>query len=142
MEVLFMKKLFVSIPILNRNVDVVKQNIKVMHQVACCMWNEDLDLINSCIDGCSKLPSWYFSEYLACLSEADYFIGMDKDVSRLCNIEREFAEMFGLDVRLIDIDNYNCFDDIGRCLDKLSLKPLYGKFDLNPKISYYENDVR
>lgn len=113
---IFMKKLFVSVPMKGRTEEEIKESVQKMKKIAEIYEGEELELIDSYIEDNppkdSKEAVWYLGESLKKLAQADVFIGIDDtwDWNR-CYIEMETANRYGIKVYTIlaryVIDNYN-----------------------------------
>lgn len=113
---IFMKKLFVSVPMKGRTEEEIKASIQKMKKIAEIYEGEELELIDSYIEDNppknSKEAVWYLGESLKKLAQADVFMGICEryDWSD-CQIEVETAERYGIKTYTIPakyvIDNYN-----------------------------------
>lgn len=91
-----MKKLFVSVPMNGRTEKEIKASIQKMKKIAEAYEGEELELIDSYIEGNPPKNNhqsvWYLGKSLEKLSEADIFIGIDDDFDWSgCYIERTTA---------------------------------------------------
>lgn len=111
-----MKKLFVSVPMKGRTEEEIKASIQKMKKIAGIYEGEELELIDSYIEGYSPKDSkeviLVLGKSLEKLAQADVFIGIFESYDwNGCYIEREIAERYGIKVYEIlaryVIDNYN-----------------------------------
>lgn len=111
-----MKKLFVSVPMKGRTEEEIKASIQKMKKIAEVYEGEELELIDSYIEGYSPKDSkeviLVLGKSLEKLAQADVFIGIFESYDwNGCYIEREIAERYGIKVYEIlaryVIDNYN-----------------------------------
>ena len=91
-----MKKLFVSVPMKGRTEEEIKASIQMMKRIAEAYEGEELELIDSYVEGNPPKNDhqsvWYLGKSLEKLSEADIFIGIDDDFDWSgCYIERTTA---------------------------------------------------
>ncbi len=91
-----MKKLFVSVPMKGRTVENIKASIEKMHKIAEILEGEQLELIDSYVEGKppvnSKESVWYLGESIKKLSEADVFIGIGQTYEwHGCDTEAKIA---------------------------------------------------
>ena len=96
-----MKKLFVSVPMKGRTVEEIKESIDKMKKIAEIYEGEELELIDSFVEGNppknNNQAIWYLGEALKKLSEADVFVGIDEDWEwNGCHIEGEVARKYGI----------------------------------------------
>lgn len=110
-----MKKLFVSVPMRGRTEEEIKASIQKMKKIAEIYEGEELELIDSYIEGNPPKDNnqaiWYLGESLKKLSAADVFIGIyDAWDWPGCYIENNVAEKYGIKVYYVQpnivIDNY------------------------------------
>ena len=113
---IFMKKLFVSVPMKGRTEEEIKASIQKMKKIAEIYESEELELIDSYIEDNppkdSKEAVWYLGESLKKLAQADVFIGICESYDwNGCYIERETAVKYGIKTYAIParyvIDDYN-----------------------------------
>lgn len=113
---IFMKKLFVSVPMKGRTEEEIKASIQKMKKIAEIYEGEELKLIDSYIEDNSPKDNnedvWYLGESLKKLAQADVFIGICESYDwNGCCIERETAEKYGIKAYVIPvryvIDDYN-----------------------------------
>ena len=113
---IFMKKLFVSVPMKGRTEEEIKASIQKMKKIAEIYEGEELELIDSYIEDNppkdSKEAVWYLGESLKKLAQADVFIGICESYDwNGCYIERETAVKYGIKTYAIParyvIDDYN-----------------------------------
>lgn len=111
-----MKKLFVSVPMKGRTEEEIKASIQKMKKIAEIYEGEELELIDSYIEGNppkdSKEAVWYLGESLKKLAQADVFVGIDEAYDwNGCYIERDTAQRYGIKTYIVSgrhvIDNYN-----------------------------------
>lgn len=111
-----MKKLFVSVPMKGRTEEEIKESIQKMKKIAEIYEGEELELIDSYIEGNppkdSKEAVWYLGESLKKLAQADVFMGICESYDwNSCCIEMETANKYGIKAYTIPakyvIDNYN-----------------------------------
>lgn len=110
-----MKKLFVSVPMKGRTEEEIKASIAKMKKIAEAYEGEELELIDSYIEGnpptSNNQAIWYLAKSLEKLATADVFIGID-DVWEWngCLVESETASRYGIKrytvASPIAIDNY------------------------------------
>lgn len=96
-----MKKLFVSVPAKGRTAEEIKASIQKMKKIAEIYEGEELELIDSYIEGNPPKNNhqsvWYLGKSLEKLSEADIFIGIENDFDwNGCYIERMTANRYGI----------------------------------------------
>ena len=112
---IFMKKLFVSVPMKGRTEEEIKESIQKMKKIAEIYEGEELELIDSYIDGNppkdSKEAVWYLGESLKKLAQADVFMGICESYDwNGCYIERDTAQRYGIKTYIVQarniIDNY------------------------------------
>ena len=110
-----MKKLFVSVPMRGRTEQDIKKSIQKMKLIAEAYEGEEVELIESDIEGNQGKDNnqaiWYLGESLKKLSAADVFIGIyDAWDWPGCNIENSVAGRYGIKVYYVQpdivIDNY------------------------------------
>lgn len=113
---IFMKKLFVSVPMKGRTEEEIKASIQKMKKIAEIYEGEELKLIDSYTKSTSPKDSkeavWYLGERLKKLARADVFMGICENYEwNGCSIERETAEKYGIKTYMIParyvIDDYN-----------------------------------
>lgn len=113
---IFMKKLFVSVPMKGRTEEEIKASIQKMKKIAEIYEGEELELIDSYIEDNppkgSKEAVWYLGESLKKLALADVFMGICESYDwNGCCIEMETAEKYGIETYMIParyvIDDYN-----------------------------------
>lgn len=77
---IFMKKLFVSVPMKGRTEEEIKASIQKMKKIAEIYEGEELELIDSYIEDNppkdSKEAVWFLGESLKKLAQADVFMGI------------------------------------------------------------------
>lgn len=98
---IFMKKLFVSVPMKGRTEEEIKKSIQKMKKIAEIYEGEELELIDSYIEDNppkdSKEAVWYLGESLKKLAQADVFMGICESYDwNGCYIERKTAERYGI----------------------------------------------
>lgn len=113
---IFMKKLFVSVPMKGRTEEEIKASIQKMKKIAEIYEGEELELIDSYIEDNppkdSKEAVWFLGESLKKLAQADVFMGICEsyDWNGYC-IEMETANKYGIKAYTIParyvIDDYN-----------------------------------
>lgn len=96
-----MKKLFVSVPMKGRTEEEIKASIQMMKRIAEAYEGEELELIDSYIEGNPPKNNhqsvWYLGKSLEKLSEADIFIGIEHDYNWSgCYIEGIAAHRYGI----------------------------------------------
>jgi hypothetical protein len=113
---IFMKKLFVSVPMKGRTEEEIKASIQKMKKIAEIYEGEELELIDSYIEDNppkdSKEAVWYLGESLKKLAQADVFMGICEGYDwNSCCIEMETANKYGIKAYVIParyvIDDYN-----------------------------------
>ena len=111
-----MKKLFVSVPMKGRTEEEIKASIQKMKKIAEIYEGEELELIDSYIEGNPPKDNnqaiWFLGKSLEKLAEADVFIGIEDTWSwNGCAIEDETARRYGIKSYRVNpiyiIDNYN-----------------------------------
>ena len=111
-----MKKLFVSVPMKGRTGKEIKASIQKMKKIAEIYEGEELELIDSYIEGNPPKDNnqaiWFLGKSLEKLAEADVFIGIEDTWSwNGCAIEDETARRYGIKSYRVNpiyiIDNYN-----------------------------------
>ena len=111
-----MKKLFVSVPMKGRTEDEIKASIQKMKKIAEIYEGEELELIDSYIEGNPPKDNnqaiWFLGKSLEKLATADVFIGIEDTWSwNGCAIEDETARRYGIKSYRVNpiyiIDNYN-----------------------------------
>lgn len=110
-----MKKLFVSVPMKGRTEEEIKASIVKMKKIAEAYEGEELELIDSYIEGnpptSNNQAIWYLAKSLEKLATADVFVEID-DVWEWngCFIESETASRYGIKrytvASTIVIENY------------------------------------
>lgn len=103
-----MKKLFVSVPMKNRTEEAIKASIAKMKALAEAFEGEELELIDSYVEGNppenGSQSIWYLGKSLELLSKADVFIGINNDWRYTgCMIERDTAQYYGIKSYHIDL---------------------------------------
>lgn len=96
-----MKKLFVSVPMKGRTEEEIKASIQKMKKIAETYEEEELELIDSYVEGNPPKDNhqsvWYLGKSLEKLSEADIFIGIEDDYNwSCCYIERQAASRYNI----------------------------------------------
>lgn len=96
-----MKKLFVSVPMKGRTETEIKASIQKMKKIAETYEGEELELIDSYVEGNPPKGNhqsvWYLGKSLEKLSEADIFIGIEDDYNWSgCYIERQAASRYDI----------------------------------------------
>ena len=96
-----MKKLFVSVPMKGRTEEEIKASIQKMKKIAEIYEGEELELIDSYVEGNPPKNNhqsvWYLGKSLEKLSEADIFIGIEDDYDWSdCYIEKITAHKYGI----------------------------------------------
>ena len=96
-----MKKLFVSVPMKGRTEEEIKASIQMMKRIAEVYEGEELELIDSYVEGNPPKNNhqsvWYLGKSLEKLSEADIFIGIEDDYNWSgCHIEGIAAYKYGI----------------------------------------------
>ena len=96
-----MKKLFVSVPMKGRTEEEIKASIQKMKKIAEAYEGEELELIDSYVEGNPPKNNhqsvWYLGKSLEKLSEADIFIGIEDDYNWSgCYIEGIAAHRYGI----------------------------------------------
>lgn len=113
---IFMKKLFVSVPMKGRTEEEIKASIQKMKKIAEIYEGEELELIDSYIEDNQpkdiKEAVWYLGESLKKLAQADVFMGICESYDwNGCCIEMETANKYGIKAYTIParyvIDDYN-----------------------------------
>ena len=106
-----MKKLFISCPMKGRTKENILKSMEGMHKYAELMFGEELEVIHTYVEEeppykNGKEAVWYLGKSLELLSQADYFVGIRwEEEWNGCRIERETAELYGIPMQLIDINN-------------------------------------
>lgn len=110
-----MKKLFVSVPMKGRTEAEIKASIQKMKNIAEAYEGEELELIDSYVEGNPPKDNnraiWYLAKSLEKLADADVCICIDDDWEwNGCYIERETAGRYGIKLYRVNaeivIDNY------------------------------------
>lgn len=96
-----MKKLFVSVPMKGRETAAIIKSIAKMKAIAETIMDEELELIDSYIEGQPPKDNiqavWFLGESIKKLSTADVFIGIsDAYEWDGCYVEREVARRYGI----------------------------------------------
>lgn len=114
-----MKKLFVSVPMKNRNEEDILKSIDVMHKLAELAFGQELEVINSYdpkLKKTSKINA--ISKSIAKMAKADYFIaprlyetntifaGVEIEV----HVAREYLDRKC--ILVIPMDDFSCYNDI------------------------------
>ena len=111
-----MKKLFVSVPMKGRTEEEIKASIQKMKQIAEIYEGEELELIDSYIEGNPPKGNneaiFYLGESLKKMAQADVFVGICESYEWSgCRIENITAESYGIKSYAIPakyvIVNYN-----------------------------------
>lgn len=111
-----MKKLFVSVPMKGRTEEEIKASIQKMKKIAEIYEGEELELIDSYIEGNPPKGNneaiFYLGESLKKMAQADVFAGIYESYEWSgCRIENITAESYGIKVYEIParyvIENYN-----------------------------------
>lgn len=110
-KVIFMKKLFVSVPMRGRTKKDVAVSIAKMKKIAKAYEGEELELIDSYVsDEPPKdcyIPVWYLSRSLEKLAMADVFIGIDDTADWPgCKIEAMAANLYYIKSYKVEAENY------------------------------------
>lgn len=110
-----MKKLFVSVPKKGKSVEEIKESIQRMKKLAEKYEGEELEIIDSYIEGkpprSNKESIWYLAESLRKLTCADVFIGIQNaDKWNGCYIERETARRYGIKTYIVPDRNMKLKD--------------------------------
>lgn len=102
-----MKKLFISCPMKNRTEENIKKSIEKMHKMAEIIFDQELEVIDSYIEG--NVPEtqhqavYFLGQSISKMAEADFFIGIDySDFFDGCYMEREIARKYGIPAATID----------------------------------------
>lgn len=103
-----MKKLFVSVPMKGRTEENIKNSIEKMHKMAELIFGEELEVIDSYVEG--RVPEnvnqsvWYLGESIKKLAEADYFIGIQyNDFWNGCRVEADAARSYGIRATFVEV---------------------------------------
>lgn len=111
-----MKKLFVSVPMKGRTEEEIKASIQKMKKIAEIYEGEELELIDSYIEGNPPKGNneaiFYLGESLKKMAQADVFVGICESYEWSgCRIENITAESYGIKSYAIParcvIENYN-----------------------------------
>lgn len=111
-----MKKLFVSVPMKGRTEEEIKASIQKMKKIAEIYEGEELELIDSYIEGNPPKGNneaiFYLGESLKKMAQADVFVGIYESYEWSgCRIENITAESYGIKSYAIParcvIENYN-----------------------------------
>lgn len=111
-----MKKLFVSVPMKGRTEEEIKASIQKMKKIAEIYEGEELELIDSYIEGNPPKGNneaiFYLGESLKKMAQADVFAGIYESYEWSgCRIENITAESYGIKCYEIParyvIENYN-----------------------------------
>ena len=103
------KKVFVSMPMRNRNPRDIRHSINKAWKIAMAMVGEPLDLIDSVVKGVpypdSNEDIWYLGESIMRLSEADYIVIVRPNYEyNGCSVESVVAHRYGIPQIVIDIE--------------------------------------
>ena len=113
---IFMKELFVSVPMKGRTEEEIKASIQKMKKIAEIYEGEELELIDSYIEDNPPKDNnqaiWFLGESLKKLAQADVFIGINEAWDwRGCYIEIETAKRYSIKIYMTPaeyvIDGYN-----------------------------------
>jgi hypothetical protein len=113
---IFMKKLFVSVPMKGRTEEEIKASIQKMKKIAEIYEGEELELIDSYIEDNPPKDNnqaiWFLGESLKKLAQADVFIGINEAWDWCgCYIEIETAKRYSIKIYMTPaeyvIDGYN-----------------------------------
>lgn len=90
------KKLFISCPMNGRTEENIKKSMDKMHKIAEDVFEQKLDVIDTCIEEAPpegvNAGVWYLGKSISMMAEADYFIGIDCcSVYRGCALETKIA---------------------------------------------------
>lgn len=125
-----MKKLFVSVPMKGRTEEEIKASIQKMKEIAEIYEGEELELIDSYIEGNPPKDNnqaiWFLGKSLEKLAEADVFIGIEDAWDwNGCYVEQEVANRYRIKAYRVNpryvIDNY---DTLVRSLHPVCNKPI------------------
>ena len=102
-----MKKLFISCPMRGRTPEAIRESMEKMHRMAEMIVGEELEVIQSYIEGEPKGNEavWKLGAAIQMLAEADVFIGIryTEGVWRGCEVEAEVARAYlGREVILLN----------------------------------------
>ncbi len=110
-----MKKLFISCPMKGRTNENIKKSMDKMHKIAEIIFDQQLEVIDSFIEG--NIPEtnnqsvYYLGESIKKLSEADYFIGIGySEYFAGCEIEYLVAKKYGIPSTTVNI--YELMPDV------------------------------
>ena len=97
-----MKKLFISCPMRGRTEKNIRKTREKMHKIAEAIFEQELEVIESYIDGRpqenAKEKIWYLGKAIQMMSEADYFIGVEYPYDfKGCMIENEVAARYEIE---------------------------------------------
>lgn len=102
-----MKKLFVSMPMRDRDTENIAKSMIKLHKIAEVMVGEDLQLIHSYIP--NKAPAgvnesiWCLGESIKMMAEADYFACVRPHYEYTgCRVESMVARTYGIPEIIID----------------------------------------
>lgn len=96
-----MKKLFISCPMKGRTDENIKNSMERMHKIAEIIFDQELEVIDSFIEGAvpetKNQAVYYLGRSIQLLSEADFFIGIEySDFYNGCMVENDVARRYGI----------------------------------------------
>ena len=99
-----MKKLFVSVPMVGRTDEAIRDSMERMKKIAEAVWGEELEIIDTMSprnepSNCKHKRLWYLGGSIQMMADADYFIGVD-GYSTLypgTTIEKEVADLYDIE---------------------------------------------
>lgn len=96
-----MKKLFISVPMKGRTEENIRKSMEKMHKIAEAVWEKELEVIPSFIEGKppenNRVSVWYLGKSIQLLADADYFIGIEyTNLFGGCDIERDVAMRYNI----------------------------------------------
>ena len=107
------KKLFISCPTKGRTEENIKKSIERMHKLAEVIFDQELEIINTYITYINENTPmtanndiWYLGKSITLMSEADYFIGVDRNSHFWpdCNIEVDISYRYNIPNTLFDVN--------------------------------------
>lgn len=116
-----MKKVFVSVPMRGRAYDHIEDSIISLHQFAEITFGEKLQCVSNLedddppmdveLDG--KGGVWHLGHAISKMAECDYFVGVyDYQEYPGCHIEARVASLYDIPMRVVNVKNFACFNDI------------------------------
>jgi hypothetical protein len=103
-----MKKLFISCPMKGRTEENIRKSMEQMHKIAEIIFDQELEIIPSCIEDHppenSNQTIWYLGKSIQMLAEADFFIGVEyNEFFNGCMVEGRVAREYGIRSTYVNI---------------------------------------